>query len=109
MEEMIHILDENLEYMDREQWGDMDIIYVQSKKCEGVCPYCGQVSHRIHSTYDKNLFKFEVGRQDVRVVLMKRKLFCDNAECNHTTFAQRLVKAPDFLEREEAFKRAYVK
>jgi transposase len=109
MKQMIHILDKDLEYMERERLCDVDIIYVRSKKCEGVCPYCGQVSHRTHSTYDKRLFNFAVGRQDVKVILMKRTLFCDNAQCKHTTFAQRFNIAPDFLEREEAFKRAYTK
>lgn len=107
MKQMINILDEDLEYVDQERLYGEDLIYVKSKISNGICPYCGQESGRTHSTYDKRLLNFMVGNKEVRVILMNRKLFCDNAACSHTTFAQKLPVKPDLEDREERFKESY--
>ncbi len=107
MKQMISILDENLEYVEQECLFGEDIIYVKSKLTNGICPYCGKMSNRTHSTYDKRYLKFFAGDKEVRVILMNRKLFCDNQMCTHTTFAQRIPEKPDFEERKARFEDAY--
>lgn len=106
-QQMINILDEDLDYVEQERLYGEDIIYVKSRINSGICPYCGQPSDRTHSTYDKRFLKFMVGFKEVRVILMNRKLFCDNSACTHTTFAQKLPLKPDFEDRQERFKKAY--
>lgn len=66
---------------------------IHSTKKVAVCPFCGYISSKVHSIYQREIQDISV--QDKQVVLLfdTRKMFCDNPECEHKTFAERF----DFL------------
>ena len=55
-----------------------------------ACPDCGQLTHRVHSHYERMLADLPWQGIPVRFRLRVRKLFCDNAACPRRIFAQRL-------------------
>jgi transposase len=55
---------------------------------EGVCPRCGQVSVRVHSTYVRRLADLPAGGQLVVIWLAVRRFFCGNPGCRAVTFAE---------------------
>lgn len=54
----------------------------------GICPYCGQISYRVHSTYVRTLADLPILNQKVILLFEARKFFCKNDECSKTTFAE---------------------
>lgn len=88
MDEFIKLLDENLDYLEHKIMDDTIIIFVASNRKEVACPYCGEKSFRVHSTYDRSFQDLPIQGKKVKVVIDNRKMFCDNRECSHTTFAE---------------------
>lgn len=88
MENIIKLLDENLAFIDYKLVEDTLYISVKSKTMEAVCPYCGEVSSRVHSHYPKSFQDLPVQGKKVIILLDNRKMFCNNPECSHTTFAE---------------------
>lgn len=54
------------------------------------CPDCGAQSRRRHSGYERKLADGAVAGRRVRIELMIRRLFCDNADCPRLTFAEQV-------------------
>jgi len=71
MDEFIKMLDENLEYLGHEILDDMVIIHVASNRKEVRCPYCGSISNKRHSTYERSF-------QDLPIMGKKCKLIINN-------------------------------
>jgi transposase len=88
MRDIIEKLDENLVYVNHEITDDCITIYVVSSRDEVSCPYCGKVSSRIHSVYERSFQDLPVQGQKAYVSVANRKYFCDNPACTHTTFAE---------------------
>ena len=59
-----------------------------------VCPYCQQVSARVHSWYLRSARDLPVNTLHVQLRLSVRRFFCENATCPRRTFAERL---PDLV------------
>lgn len=94
MDEFIKLLDKNLEYISHEIIDDTIFINVVSNRKEVICPYCGKLSSKAHSHYKRSFQDLPIQGKKVRVILNNRKMFCNNLDCNHTTFAENF----DFLK-----------
>lgn len=82
------LLDKDLEYAAHEICGDTVQIYVLSTRKEASCPYCGRVSSRVHSHYERRFFDLPIQGKKVEIIIRNRKLRCDNPRCQHKTFAE---------------------
>lgn len=89
MDEFIKLLDKNLRYVRHELLEDTFYIYAESEIVEAICPFCETSSTRIHSVYKRTFQDLPIQGKKVIVILSKRKIFCDNPDCSHTTFAER--------------------
>ena len=54
----------------------------------GVCPYCGTISHKVHSRYFRTVIDLPILGQRTVLHLWMRKFFCKNSECGKKTFAE---------------------
>ncbi len=95
MDEFIKALDENLDYLGHEIMEDEVIINVVSNREKCSCPYCGSSSTRVHSYYEKSFQDLPIMGKKTKIIIKNRKFFCDNPECEFTTFAERF----DFLKQ----------
>lgn len=89
MDELIKMLNSNLSYIGHSIKDDTLTISVESKNKEVRCPFCGELSTRVHSIYQREFQDLPVMDKKVIIELNTRKMFCDNHECNHKTFAER--------------------
>ena len=89
MNKLVKMLDENLEYYDHLIEGDTLYITVFSNRKEVSCPFCGTVSTKTHSLYQKSFQDLPIQDKKVIIRLMNRKLFCKNPSCKRKTFAER--------------------
>jgi DNA-directed RNA polymerase subunit N (RpoN/RPB10) len=55
-----------------------------------ACPTCGTVSARVHSRYQRRLSDTAIAGREVVIRLRVRRLFCANADCARTTFAEQI-------------------
>jgi hypothetical protein len=88
MNEIVKLLDKNLDYKSHEIIDDTIYIHVVSNQNEIVCTYCGIKSNRVHSHYSRSFQDLPLMGKKVIIVISNRKMFCDNANCSHTTFAE---------------------
>lgn len=88
MDDFIKLLDESLEYVDHEMFGDRIYITVISTREEVNCPYCGKPSSKVHSRYERIFQDLPMQDKKVTILLRNRKMFCNNQDCQHTTFAE---------------------
>jgi transposase len=88
LNELMKLLDGDLEYVSHETNGDVLRIFVVSSRKEAICPYCGQSSGRVHSHYERSFFDLPMQGKKVEIIILNRKLRCDNPDCPHKTFAE---------------------
>lgn len=88
MDEFIKLLDENLEYAKHKIIDDTIYIHVNSNRTKITCSYCGTASERCHSKYEKQFQDLPIQGKKSILILNNRKMFCDNPNCNHKTFAE---------------------
>lgn len=67
---------------------DSIILEIESNKPDCSCPYCGNESNKVHSTYQRKLQDFPFEGKEVVWLVRTRKFFCMNASCKYTTFAE---------------------
>ena len=89
MEELVQLLDSNLHYLSHEMVDDIFYIRVTSNRTKLECPFCGQSASHIHSYYERSFQDLPIQGKKVIVILIQRKVFCRNLDCNHTTFTER--------------------
>lgn len=63
---------------------------LSSTQTTAPCPICHQLSHRVHSRYDRTLRDLNWAECTVVLHLEVGKFFCDNPSCQRRIFAQRL-------------------
>lgn len=63
-------------------------IYLKGSASCGVCPYCGSISHQVHSVYIRKLIDLPVFGKNVSIRFGARKFFCKNSFCSKKTFAE---------------------
>jgi transposase len=94
MKELVKLLDENLVYLDHQVYDSHLEISVCSERKFVLCPICGHISSRVHSTYHRSFEDLPIQGKKVQIDLHNRKYFCSNSECKRTTFAESF----DFIE-----------
>ena len=90
---MVQLRDDDLEYVSHEIADGYLRIKIQSKRVEAKCPFCGELSGKVHCVYERSYQGLPIQGMKVVLILSNRKMFCQNTECGHTTFAERF----DFL------------
>ncbi len=83
------LLDENLECTDYKLKEDKIILLVESVKKSVCCPYCGCISNKVHSEYQREIQGIPMQDKQTILLLNTRKIFCLNKECSHKTFSER--------------------
>lgn len=63
-------------------------VYATSSSEEGICPYCGYKSKKVHSRYVRTLRDLSILGHRVVIDLEVRKFFCHNPQCDKNTFAE---------------------
>jgi transposase len=89
MDELIKLLDKNLDYVSHEIIDGCCYIKVVSNRERAMCPFCGTVSTKTHSTYERTFQDLPIQGNKVIIILNNRKMFCTNPKCSQTTFAER--------------------
>ena len=89
MKDLIKLLDKNLEYISHEIIKGCLYIKIASVRLETKCPFCGELSCKMHSVYERSYQDLPIQGMKVILVLNNRKMLCQNQECGHTTFAER--------------------
>lgn len=84
----MELLDSNLVSTECKIKGSQIIIAVQSGRENVNCPYCGCLSTRVHSTYVREIQDIPFQDKQMILLLMARKMFCDNTECTFKTFSK---------------------
>lgn len=97
MREIVEMLSKQVEYVSHENLCDEIIIHIKSREDVAYCPYCGELSTRVHSRYNRRLQDLPIQGRKVKLKIERRKYFCTNPECAHGTF----VEAFDFFEGKE--------
>lgn len=88
MEEILKLLDPFLELENTVVKGDIIYLYAKSSRTDIVCPYCKSASNKAHSHYQRSFQDLPIQGKKVIIVLENRKMFCNNPECEHRTFAE---------------------
>ena len=89
MDEFIKTLDECLDYVSHEIIDDLINITVKSNRQEAVCPFCGTPSSKVRSSYPRGFQDLPVMGKKTIILINNRKMFCNNPDCAHKTFAER--------------------
>lgn len=97
MQEFINMLSPNLEFISMYSNDDCIIFQVQSKIKDPICPYCGKPAQKCHSKYKKSFNDLPMHGKNVVIEIINRKIFCNNPNCSHKTFAETY----DFIERSQ--------
>lgn len=85
----IKLLDENLECVNYKFINDRFVLFAKSNKSEVKCPFCGNVSSKIHSVYQREIQDIPMQDKQIILLLNTRKMFCLNENCTHKTFSER--------------------
>lgn len=65
------------------------VFEVQSLKEKVPCPYCGSLSSKVHSIYQREIQDIPLQDKQTIILLNTRKMFCVNPACDHKTFSER--------------------
>lgn len=69
MDEFIKLLDPNLHYLRHEISDEELLIYVESERLDVKCPYCGQLSSRRHSMYERSFQDLPMMGKKTNIIL----------------------------------------
>jgi transposase len=98
--EFLQGLDENLEYIShRDIGGETVEITCRMKRGKATCPYCGTVSNKVNCRYKRKLKDRSFGEKKVVLVIWFNNYFCNNNDCAHGTFAEKVEFAEPFSVR----------
>lgn len=89
MDTLIQLLDVNYELYDCRIKNSDIIMEIGSKSNRFSCPYCGHLSDKVHSRYQREVQDLPIQGKRVILLIVTRKLFCDNPECQKKTFSER--------------------
>lgn len=68
---------------------DVVVFSISSKCKELVCPYCGEKSNHVHSTYEREIQDLPMQNKKVILLVKTRKMFCRNDLCSKKTFSEK--------------------
>ncbi|MGL5381725.1 transposase family protein [Clostridium sp.] len=91
MDDFIKLLNPNLECIEHKIKAEKQkcLINTRSNKKNLTCPYCGAISHQVHSVYQCEVQDLPLQGMRVILLLNTRRMFCKNPECSYTTFAEK--------------------
>ena len=99
MDDFIKTLDESLVYVSHKIIDDFIYITVKSNSQEFICPYCGKSSSNVHSFYPRRFQDLPIMGKKCVILIDNRKIFCNNPDCKHKTFAERFSFLGDKARR----------
>ncbi len=88
MNEFIKTLNKNYTLTNYRIKSNKVIFHIESEKNGSICPYCNEYSSRVHSRYEREIQDLPLQHKQALLLVLTRKFFCDNPECNHKTFAE---------------------
>ena len=89
MNEFIRELGEEYILDDYKVKKDIVVFHISSKCEELVCPYCGEKSNKVDSTYEREIQDLPMQNKKVILLVKTRKMFCHNSLCSKKTFSER--------------------
>ena len=90
MEEFVRELGEDFcldDYIIKDSEG---IFKISSAKLEMRCPYCGELSRKVHSIYQREVQDLPLQNKKTILLVKTRKYICSNSACSKKTFSERL-------------------
>ena len=70
---------------------DSEIIFkISSTESEMKCPYCGELSRKVHSNYQREIQDLPLQNKKSILLVNTRKFICSNPACSKKTFSERL-------------------
>lgn len=63
---------------------------VRTKGGDAKCPYCHQISNRVHSHYNRTVQDLPMADFAIILHVCVRRFFCDNPSCPYCTFTERM-------------------
>ena len=90
IEELIKVLDDKLEVNDIKKVNDIIYITCKISISNANCPYCGCTSNLVHSKYIRTINDLPIQNNQVKLLVITRKFFCQNSQCTHKTFSENL-------------------
>lgn len=89
IEELIKDLDKKLTVLKSKRTEKKIEITCEMNLNKSECPYCGEVSDSVHSKYIRTLSDLPIQNNEVKLLLVVKKFFCQNPKCTHKTFGER--------------------
>lgn len=90
MKDFITALDPNYQLDKYHIKNNVAVFYISSKMSEVKCPYCGTLSSKVHSSYEREIQDLSMQNRKVILLVKTRKMFCSNCKCEKKT--RRLVQ-----------------
>ena len=90
IEELLKALDDKLEVTEIKKVNDIIYITCKISISNANCPYCGCTSNLVHSKYIRTINDLPIQNNQVKLLVITRKFFCQNSECTHKTFSENL-------------------
>lgn len=88
-QKILKLLDIDLECTRFQIKKDTLIFEAHSTKEKIPCPYCGKLSSKVHSVYQREIQDIPIQNKQTILLLDIRKMFCNNPDCSHKTFSER--------------------
>lgn len=81
--------DPNLEVLHVTSSDDSIHLTIKSITTASCCPTCSKPSSRIHSRYTRKISDLPICDQSVKLLLISRRWFCDQIDCETKIFTER--------------------
>ena len=88
MKDFITALDPNYQLDKYYIKNNVAVFYISSKMSEVKCPYCGTLSSKVHSSYEREIQNLPMQNRKVILLVKTRKMFCSNCKCEKKTFSE---------------------
>lgn len=88
MKDFITALDPNYQPDKYHIKNNVAVFYISSKMSEVKCPYCGTLSSKVHSSYEREIQDLPMQNRKVILLVKTRKMFCSNCKCEKKTFSE---------------------
>ena len=89
MKDFITALDPNYQLDKYHIKNNVAVFYISSKMSEIKCPYCGTLSSKVHSSYEREIQDLPMQGKKVILLVDTRKMRCMNPDCSHKTFSEK--------------------
>lgn len=81
--------DSDLELMYIYPTNEYLLITLKSNRTSSTCPACSKKSSRKHSRYTRKVQDLPIGEKSVELLILSRRWFCDNLDCDVKIFTER--------------------